>query len=398
MEQERNTTETNLPEQTFQTGNTEPAKSGNGILALLLSLVILLCGVTSALSIMNIRMFWELNAPESAPSQLSLSFTRDLESTAPATRTTEPAAETTFPQLQLVLDTVPAPSLAAPPEDPDAASSPEQTLPPAEDFPADVLRKALQPAMAQVHWGQEAQTLPALVISPDGYLLTSSAVDGTADIRVLLSDGSTLDARFIGEDALMDLAVLRVEGQGLTPVSFCDSESLRPGDVLGAMPSGTATQVSILLPGVLHTSTPTPAGEALVNRYGQVAGISIGAANLAVPSATVKEVAERLIREYAPEEEPSLGLIGEAIPLFYQLYYELPNGFYITDVDGASDAFLKGITTGDILVSINGQALSDLAELSDAVQSFQPGDTVSVVVFRNGTHYELNITLGEKYD
>lgn len=401
-------------EETYQTGTTQPPKSHGGLIAMLFGLVILLCGLTTALSLMNIRMFWQLNAPEQSSKEIALSFTRD---TAPAVTVPQPtpvAPAVTQPDLELVLDTVPQDILPEPPQESELALQepsnqalePEPVVP---EFPLEDVRSCLQPSLVKVTCTLSEETFQGtgLVLSSDGYLLTGSAgLEDTAVIQVRLANDRQLDALLIGKDELTGLAVLQVQATDLIPAAFCDSACLTEGQQIAALPSGNVSEVVHVLPGLLQTNTSTAAGEPLVNAFGQVVAVSAGSSGMpqdlsqalgfAIPSSSVKEVAERLIREYEPEEDASLGMIGQAIPLFYQLYYELPEGFYITSVDGASDAFLKGISIGDILISINGQSLESITDLSEAVGDFKPGDSVSVVVYRSGQHYELIITLGEE--
>lgn len=414
MDQENRITEYPAPtEETYQTGRTQPPKSHGGLIAMLLGLVILLCGVTSALSLMNIRMFWELKFPEQKAGEISLSFTRESE---PVVSMKEPEGNTpaaTAPSLQLELETVPPETLPPPAEEVrDAEEEPVPTEPiptqPAE-FPLEQVAEKAMGAMAQVSCGTAEGSTAAsgIVIAPNGYVLVESdAVNNAKTIQVQLKGREVLEAVLIGKDDKLGLAVLHVPATDLPALSFCDAEGLCEGEQLAAIPSGRLAQLMHRLPGLLQTDLSVSAGEPLLNRHGQVVGISVGnmgmpqqitdAIGFAVPSSALKESVERIIREYKPEEDPSLGVIAEAIPLFYQLYYELPDGFYITAVDDASDAFLKGITIGDILVSINGQSLDEITDLTQLLETYKPGDTVSLVVYRSGKNYELNIILGEE--
>lgn len=409
MDQEKKTTQyPELAEETYQTGRTQPPKSHGGLIAMLVGLVILLCGLTSALSLLNIRMFWELNAPVKK-SDISLSFTRD---TVPAATIPEPAEASpmaTPPSLQMILETMPQETPVTEPISSEGLPTEEPAPVWEKEFPLQMVSEKIAGSIARVECELEEgpRTVTGFVIAPNGYLLAESAPLAEAmSIRVHLADQRSMDAVLIGKDEQLGVAVLHVQATDLCPVSFCDTSALEAGDQVAAFPSGDVAEVVQQLPGLLQTDVSANIGEPLLNRFGQVVGISAGrmgmpqelseALGFAIPTSALKERVEAIIREYEPEEDPSLGLIAEAIPLFYQLYYELPEGLYITSVDGASDAFLKGITTGDILISINGQSLDELSDLTDLIQDFAPGDTVSLVVYRSGERYELNIQLGEE--
>ena len=92
---------------------------------------------------------------------------------------------------------------------------------------------------------------------------------------------------------------------------------------------------------------------------------------------------------------PDIGLEGEAVSRFYQNYYHMPAGLYITHVDTGSDAHEKGIEYGDILISINNQRITDMDSLNTVLYAHDAGDTVNVVIYRSGKQYSLTLTLHE---
>ena len=80
---------------------------------------------------------------------------------------------------------------------------------------------------------------------------------------------------------------------------------------------------------------------------------------------------------------------------FYQHYYDLPSGLYITKVDRGSDAYSKGIRERDILISIDRRRVTTMNELKQALLERQVGDTVEVIIYRGGNQYQLTLTLTE---
>jgi serine protease Do len=148
-------------------------------------------------------------------------------------------------------------------------------------------------------------------------------------------------------------------------------------------------------------------GGPLINCYGQVIGINTlkigvftdesGAEGLgfAIPSTTVKEIADQLIAQGYVSGRPALGISGEGLSSFYQFYYRLPAGVYISEVEETSDAAKKGIEPGDILISVGYTRITNSEELANAISSYGVGDTVRVVIFRSGRQYAANVTLHE---
>ena len=103
----------------------------------------------------------------------------------------------------------------------------------------------------------------------------------------------------------------------------------------------------------------------------------------------------QLISQGYVSGRPTLGLEGETLSLFYQHYYRLPEGLYITSVASDSDAAAKGIERGDILTSINGKRITTAEELSSLLYGCHVGDVVTAVVYRGGYQYELRLTVTE---
>ena len=225
-----------------------------------------------------------------------------------------------------------------------------------------------------------------------------------------------------------DLAVLKVDASDLIPSVFGDSDSLRVGDSVvaigdplgvelrGTLTDGIVSAINrdIYLDGrpitLIQTNAALNSGNSggpLINCYGQVIGINtmkIGAftdkagvegLGFAIPSAIVKDVVEQLVRQGYVSGRPELGIRGESLSIFYQHYYRLPEGLYITEVDPNSDAAAKGIERGDILISINDTHIITADQLSSLIYGCEVGEVVTVIVYRGGYQYELQLTIGE---
>jgi len=405
-------------DQYYGTGNTEPPKERNGPMALMLILVIFLFGIITVLGILNIRLFQELKVRKQE-TELSIAF----------------ATETTIPRETIELN---LPQEAALEEEPSHSSMQLQQTPKSrENIPVEGGLSLQEiyvqniPSVVSISCTgyNTGSTGTGVILSSDGHIVTNAhVVDGAGSISVLLTDDRILEAVLVGSDEISDLAVLQVEAADLIPAQFGDSGQLRVGDTvaaigdpLGVKYRGTYTDgiVSAInrdvdMDGRTMTLIQTNAalnsgnsGGPLINCYGQVIGINtmkIGAftdsagvegIGFAIPSATVKDIVDQLITQGYVSGRPTLGIEGEALSSFYQHYYRLPAGLYITQVEPGSDAAAKGIETGDMLLSIDGQRITTMDQLKSILYDREVGETVEVIIYRGGERYQVPLTLGE---
>ena len=149
-------------------------------------------------------------------------------------------------------------------------------------------------------------------------------------------------------------------------------------------------------------------GGALFNMHGQVVGItnmkmmssysSIEGIGFAIPSATVQEVVDSIVRFGEVLGRPSIGITVGAIPEEAESAYELPKGLYISEVQQNSDAWAKGIRPGDILTEVNGIPVVTTAEVSDIKNQFTVGDSLHFTIWRSGQILEFDVLLMENND
>lgn len=401
---------------TYQTGSTQPPRKRGGMVGFLLGLVIFLCGIVSAMGIFNINPLEQAQEKE-----------------------TEPPGPVTF-YAQSDADAIPQPSTVSPPEPHGNrinGNSPSLTIEPSpQSVPnipqegglsyQEIYQKNI-PSVVSI-----SATLPngkatgtGVILTSDGFIVTNChVVSGAQSVSVLLNDDRILEATIVGTDPTSDLAVLSIEATDLTPAEFGDSDALQVGDAAvaigdplglelrGTMTNGiiSAIQRNLTTHGRTMTLIQTNAalnsgnsGGPLINCYGQVVGINtmkVGdymaeGLGFAIPSTTVKEVVEQLIRQGYVSGRPTLGIEGEFLSSFYRLYYDLPQGLHITAVDPASDSYLKGIRTNDILLSIDGQRITDPDEFESVLYSHKVGDSVSILLFRAGRQYSVEVLLQE---
>lgn len=400
----------------YGTGRTEPPKSRGGLVALMLILVIFLCGVITVLGILNVKLFRQLRVQEEQ--DLTMSFR--LSPTQPQETQPQTIAESqpleADPNATLNLHTAPAGVENIPSE---GGLSLQEIY--SRSIPSVVSISCTLPG------GTSSGT--GVVLTESGYLLTNAhVVERATSILVRLTDQREFSASVVGSDEVSDLAVLRIPTSGLTPAQFGDSSTLRVGDTVVAIgdPLGVeyrGTYTNGIISGIdrdvemdgrtmtlIQTNAALNSGNSggpLINCYGQVIGINtmkIGAftdkagvegLGFAIPSATVKTIVDQLLSQGYVSGRPTLGIEGESLSPFYQHYYRLPAGLYITQVEPGSDAQSKGIEAGDLLLSVGGVSVTSMDDLKSVVLKCDVGQSVEVIIYRSGQQYRLSLALAE---
>ena len=402
----------------YGNGPTEPPKNRGALVALMLILIIFLCGIVTMLSLMNIRLFRELNT-DKREEELAISFT---------TEPTVEAVEKTAPTQPAAPAAVSAPNATM---NLQAAPKGIDNIPEGGGMSLQDIYTLNIPSVVSItcQGSRSASSGTGVVLSADGYIVTNAhVVENAYTYSVQLTDDRSFSARLVGCDDISDLAVLRIDCTDLTPAQFGDSSTLRVGDTvvaigdpLGAAFRGTYTDgiVSAInrdvdINGRTMTLIQTNAalnsgnsGGPLINCYGQVIGINtmkIGAftdtagvegLGFAIPSTQVKEIVDQIIAQGYVSGRPTLGITGEALSTFYQHYYRMPAGLYITEVDPGSDAAYKGIQEGDLLLYLDDTRIVSADDLRNAVYEYEVGEAVEAIIYSQGQQYRVELTLGE---
>lgn len=274
------------------------------------------------------------------------------------------------------------------------------------------------------YWGT------GVIASSDGLIVTNAhIIDGCDSAEVTLYNDESYEAKLVGVDGISDLALLKIDAEGLPVAVFGDVSSIAVGDEVAAIgnPLGedfrsTLTNgiISAIDRGLnyngrtmslLQTNTAINQGNsggALFNMYGQVVGItnmkmmsyysSIEGIGFAIPSSTVKSVVDSLAANGEVRGRPSIGITVGAIPEDVSSHYDIPSGLYVSGVQENSDAQLKGVQVGDILTAVNGQEVyttEDVAAIKDAMAV---GDTMTLSLWRDGETIEVEIELMDTND
>ena len=398
-----------------------------GTFVAILLLVILTCGVV------YITFFADVHVQRTGNGLLLYFGTRQAQ---PAETHTVSQSETPAQAETPEADTSSA-LAAQPAEDPPSVeieSSPAAPATPASEDEADgalslqeIYKKCIGSVVsitASAQSGKSSGT--GIVLSADGYLITNHHVIENAQvIAVQTSDDRQFQASIIGSDEASDLAVLKVDATDLQPAEFGDSGKLAVGDrvvaigdPLGALLRGTMTsgivsainrdlEVNDRTMTLIQTDAALNNGNSggpLINCYGQVIGIntmklrsyySTTAEGLgfAIPMAVAKPILEELMENGYVAGRPAIGISYDALPLAFRIYYNLPEGVYISAVYDGSDAQAKGVAAGDIITAVNGTRVTSIDELNRVKNQFTAGDSITLTLYNGGSYRDVAVIL-----
>lgn len=263
-----------------------------------------------------------------------------------------------------------------------------------------------------------------VIISNDGHIITNNhVVEGASSVYVIYNDGTRKDASVVGVDALTDIAVLKVSGQVPASAAFGDSGGLQLGEWVIAIGSplgnyrGSVTVGVVsglnrrvgLSEGLVQTDAAINHGNSggpLINLAGQIIGINtlivrdtVGGApaeglGFAVPSNTVRSVAEQLIAR-GRIDYPFIGITyTEVTPqLASEMNINVKNGVIITQVTPGSPAARAGIQLQDIVTRIDNNTIDEDHSLRSILFQYHVGDQVTLTLVRNGQEQQVQLTL-----
>ena len=259
-----------------------------------------------------------------------------------------------------------------------------------------------------------------VVITQDGYIVTNyHVIENANNIMVRLPDGKTHQANVVGSDPESDLAVIKIPATGLTPAVLGDSSTLRVGQSILAVgnPLGelggtvTAGIISALdrelavegqMMSLLQTDAAVNAGNSgggLFSLYGELVGIvnaksvdyGVEGLGFAIPINSAKKVIEDLISSGYVKGRVSAGLMVVDVPTAMDAmrYRVSQTGLYINE---SKDSQLR---SGDRIVGVNQDEITDLASFRAALRKYNVGDTVQIIVWRGDERITASIVLTE---
>src|ERR671911_307548 len=327
---------------------------------------------------------------------------------------------------------------------PQASSGPSSPVP--ADEPVAKVASKVGPSVVQVNvravretplGTQRGEGLGSGVIyRRDGYIVTNNhVIEGATGVNVAFADGTIEDASVVGTDPNTEIAVIKVDRNGLPAATFDDANTPVVGQLAVAIgsPSGFESTVTAgvvsgvgrefppeltgsgtagrsALSDLIQTDaaiSPGNSGGALADRDGKIIGINVaylppaetGAVNLgfAVPSDTAVSVADQLI-DTGKVSTAYLGVVTTDLSPEDASRFDLPvdAGALVEQVVQGSAADDARVRKGDIITALGDARVERYGDLLGALRDYAPGDTVTLTVFRNGEETSLEVTLGEK--
>lgn len=285
---------------------------------------------------------------------------------------------------------------------------------------------------------EAAATGSGIIISEDGYIVTNnhviasensssyySILEATGISVTLYGEKTEYPATIVGSDAYTDLAVLKIDCEGLVPATLGDSDSVQVGEFamaignpLGMTSTVTTGIVSALNreiesdDGTVYVTIQTDAainsgnsGGALVNADGKVIGINtlklggegVEGMGFAIPINSAKSVIDQLI-EFQTVKRPALGITATAITEDQSKRYNVPVGVYVESVEKDSSADEAGLKVGDIITELNGKAVANVTELNREKNNYKIGDEITLKVYtsKSKDYKDIKLTLKEQ--
>lgn len=267
-----------------------------------------------------------------------------------------------------------------------------------------------------------------VIVSSDGYILTNNHVAGGKNSRIIVSfaDGRNVEGKVVWADHVLDLAVVKVNLTGLTPLVLGDASTLEVGEPAIAIgnPLGLEFQRSVTsgiisalnrtisietengtnyMEDLIQTDAsinPGNSGGPLLNSRGEVVGIntikvtSAEGMGFAIPINITKPVVKKLVNE-GTFKEPYLGLFAYDKAVIPQIdgAADVPNGIYVAHVDEDGPAYRGGIRNGCIIRQVDDTEINTMMQLRTFIYSKSPGDSIRVTHLMHGTDNWVTTTI-----
>lgn len=282
----------------------------------------------------------------------------------------------------------------------------------------EIYRKVLPSVVSVNAYGREMGSAGSgVILSPDGYIITNyHVIEGMSRATVTpLNTGETSQAKLVGYDPEMDVAVLKIEKKDLVPAEFGSSRDLAIGEkvyaignpmgyLYGTITDGIVSYMdrSVTVSGHSMTLIQTNAalnsgnsGGALVNQWGQVVGITVAKIDppsevtteglgLAIPVSEAKRCVNMLLR-LGEIETPVIGILGRS--------WRNGDGVLVDEVNPDSPAEAAGLQAKDVILAAGGQPVDSVSALKDVIFELGVGAEMTCTVLRDGKKMEFTLLL-----
>lgn len=263
-----------------------------------------------------------------------------------------------------------------------------------------------------------------VIIRQDGYIVTNNhVIEGATKIEVTLNNNQTYQATLVGTDPATDIALLKIEAEGLPVIPFGDSDKLRlgewviaigsPYDLRSTITAGIVSAKGRSMPNYtgefkiesfIQTDAavnPGNSGGALVDKAGNLVGIntaiisqtgSYTGYSFAVPVNIVRKIVFDLM-DYGKVQRAILGITMQEIDdkIAKELKLSSRKGVYIVEVSKSGAADAAGIKAGDVLIAIDSIEITNAASVQETVSRFSPGDEAEITVIRDGKEKKFDV-------
>ena len=278
-------------------------------------------------------------------------------------------------------------------------------------------------------FGQTVETASSgsgFIISQDGYIVTNyHVVKGATSVKVTLYDGATYDATVIGGDSDYDVAVLKIDATGLSPVTLGNSEDVNVGDTVLAIVNPLGELTFSMSQGIVSccdrainvdgtpfnmiqvdcSINPGNSGGPLMNLYGEVVGIvsakystysttTVEGLGFAIPISDVKSIITDIMENGAVTDKAYMAITAGTMTAQMAAQYsiDVTQGVFVYSVveGGAGDK--AGLRLGDVITKLNDTTLTSRQDMSAAMKNYRAGDTVTLTVYRDGQYITTELT------
>ena len=279
------------------------------------------------------------------------------------------------------------------------------------------------------YFGQTVQTAASgtgFFITEDGYILTNHhVISGASSVKVTLYNGETYDATVIGSDEDYDIAVLKIDVTGATPVVLGDSSKVAIGESVAAVGNPLGELTFSMSEGIVScvnrainvdgtpfnmiqvdcSINPGNSGGPMFNQYGEVVGIvsakysstgneSVEGLGFAIPINDVFAMIQDIMTNGYVTNKPYLGITGGTMTeqMAAQYRYDVKSGVFVYSVEEGKAADKAGLRMGDVITKVDDHDIKTMEDLTAVKKQYAAGDTVTLTVYRSGETMTVELT------
>ena len=277
---------------------------------------------------------------------------------------------------------------------------------------------------------QSASSGSGFIITQDGYVVTNHhVVAGASSIKVTLYNGDTYDAALIGSDSDYDVAVLKINAEGLQPVTLGDSADVNVGDHVLAIGNPLGELTFSMSQGIVSSCNrainvdgtpfnmiqvdcsinPGNSGGPLMNLYGEVVGIvsakyssysntAVEGLGFAIPIGDVQAIIKDIMENGQITDKPSFGITAGTMTQQMAAQYQIDqtSGVFVYSVNKGGAGEKAGLQMGDVITKVDVTDISSMEDLTAVKKNHRAGDTVTVTYYRGGESHTTQLTFDAK--